>query len=95
MSSSSSSPTEKKDDERTKLMLQILKASRNGLTKQQMLKEARDKGISISHQQLRNITAELADRELLRYSELDGIYITTDKGYQFLKRVSGNFNIET
>jgi predicted transcriptional regulator len=87
---SSSFPPERKDDERTKMMLQILEASKNGSTKQRMLKEAQDKGVSLSHQQLRNITAELTDRELLRYSEMDGIYITTDKGYQFLKTVGSS-----
>ena len=70
------------ESDRTKLMIKILEASTKGLTKQEMLDTS-----GLSHQQLRGITAELADKEYLRYNESDDSYITTDKGYVFLKDV--------
>jgi predicted transcriptional regulator len=36
--------------------------------------------------QLRRIMAEIVDKELLHYIEARRIYITTDKGYIFLKK---------
>ena len=68
------------EGERTKLMRRILEASVKGLTKQEMLDTS-----GLSYQQLRDITAELADKEFLRYNEYNDSYITTDKGYVFLK----------
>ena len=68
------------DDERTKIMQEILESSKEGLTKQQMLDRS-----GLSYQQLREITAELADKKFLRYVESDGTYITTDKGLRFLE----------
>jgi predicted transcriptional regulator len=70
------------ESERTKLMRRILEASVKGLTKQEMLDTS-----GLSYQQLRDITAELADKEFLRYNESDDSYMTTDKGYIFLKDV--------
>jgi predicted transcriptional regulator len=63
------------DDERTKIMQDILESSKEGLTKQHMLDRS-----GLSYQQLREITAELADKKFLRYVESDETYITTDKG---------------
>ena len=40
----------------------------------------------LSHDQLKGIMAEVVDRELLHYIEPRHIYITTDKGYVFLKK---------
>lgn len=68
------------DDERTKIMQDILESLKEGLTKQQMLDR-----LGLSYQQLREITAELADKEFLRYVESDETYITTDKGLRFLE----------
>jgi predicted transcriptional regulator len=69
------------DDERTKIMQEILESSKEGLTKQEML----DRSV-LSYQQLREITAELAYKKFLRYSEPDGAYyITTDKELKFLQ----------
>jgi predicted transcriptional regulator len=41
------------------------------------------------YQQLREITAELADKKFLRYIEPDETYITTDKGIKFLEETKG------
>ena len=32
------------------------------------------------------MTAELVDKELLRYVDVNRVYITTDKGHQFLNQ---------
>ena len=72
------------DDERTKIMQEILKSSKEGLTKQQMLDSS-----GLSYQQLREITAELADKQFLRYVEPDETYITTEKGIKFLEATKG------
>ena len=72
------------DDERTKIMQEILESSEEGLTKQQMLDR-----FGLSYQQLRDITAELADKKFLRYIEPDETYITTNKGLKFLEATKG------
>jgi predicted transcriptional regulator len=72
------------DDGRRKIMQEILESSKEGLTKQQMLDIS-----GLSYQQLREMTAELADKEFLRYIEPDEIYITTHKGLKFLKATKG------
>jgi predicted transcriptional regulator len=72
------------DDERTKIMQEILEPSKEGLTKLQMLDR-----LGLSYQQLREITAELADKKFLRYVEPDETYITTDKGLKFLEATKG------
>ena len=61
------------------IMATILKVCKNGCTKDKILHETH-----ISHDQLRRITAEMVDRELLHYIEGQNVYITTDKGYIFL-----------
>jgi predicted transcriptional regulator len=72
------------DDERTKIMQEILESSKEGLTKQQMLDR-----LGLSYQQLREITAELADKKFIRFIEPDETYITTDKGLKFLEATKG------
>jgi predicted transcriptional regulator len=72
------------DDERTKIMQEILESSKEGLTKHQLLDR-----LGLSYQQLRKITAELADKKFLRYIEPDETYITTDMGLKFLEATKG------
>ena len=72
------------DDEMTKIMQEILESSKESLTKQQMLDSSR-----LSYQQLREITAELADKKFLRYIEPGETDITTDKGIKFLEATKG------
>jgi predicted transcriptional regulator len=78
------SDAQRNDDESTKVMQEILESSKEGLTKQHMLNRS-----GLSYQQLREITAELADKEFLRYIEPDETYITTDKGLKFLESTKG------
>jgi predicted transcriptional regulator len=59
----------------------ILKICTDGCTEQKIMEHTQ-----LSHDQLRGIMAEVVDRELLHYIELRHIYITTDKGYIFLKK---------
>lgn len=66
-------------DIRTPVFVGILKSCVNGATKQKILKEP----APLTHEQLRRITAELVDRGLLRYVDVNRVYITTDKGHQF------------
>lgn len=66
------------DDERTKTMLQILKACRDGSTKVEL---ARRLGLSSSI--LRKMTAELTDKRFLMHVG-SGLYMTTDEGYKFM-----------
>lgn len=68
------------NDKRTKIMQGILELSKEGLPKQEMLNRSES-----SYQQLREITAELADKKFLTYSEPDRTYITTEKGLKFLQ----------
>ena len=65
---------------RTPVFVKILKSCVDGATKSKILKEASP----LTHEQLRRITAELVDKELLRYVDVKRVYMTTDKGHQFL-----------
>lgn len=69
-------------DMRTPLFVEILDLCVNGATKRQILKETSP----LTHEQLRRITAELVDKELIRYVDVKRVYITTDKGHQFLNQ---------
>jgi predicted transcriptional regulator len=60
-------------------MANILETCKDGCTKDKIIQETH-----LSHDQIRRITAEMVDRDLLHYIETRGIYITTDKGYIFL-----------
>lgn len=68
-------------DIRTPIIIKILKSCVDGTTKRKILKAT-----SLTHEQLRRITAELVDKELLRYVDANRLYITTDKGHQFLNQ---------
>jgi predicted transcriptional regulator len=68
-------------DIRTPIFVEILKSCIDGASKHKILKEA-----ALTHEQLRRITAELVDKELLRYLDMKRGYITTDKGHQFLNQ---------
>ena len=63
------------------VIAEILKICTDGCTEQKIMEHTQ-----LSHDQLRGIMAEVVDRELLHYIELRHIYITTDKGYIFLKK---------
>ena len=65
----------------TEIMANILDRCKNGCTKDKIIQETR-----LSHDQLRRITTEMVDRELLYYIEARDIYITTDNGYILLNR---------
>lgn len=69
-------------DMRTSLFVDILNLCVNGATKRQMLNEISP----LTHEQLRRITTELVDKELIRYVGVKRVYITTDKGHQFLNQ---------
>ena len=69
-------------DMRIPLFINILKSCVNGATMNQILKEMSP----LTHEQLRRITAELVDREFIRYVDMKRVYITTDKGHHFLNQ---------
>jgi predicted transcriptional regulator len=69
-------------DMRTAIFVDILKSCINGATKNQILGETSP----LTHEQLRRITAELVDKDLIRYIDVKGVYITTDRGYEFLNQ---------
>lgn len=70
------------EDMRIALLIDILKSCINGATKNQILAQTSP----LTHEQLRRITAELVDKELIRYIDVKHLYITTDKGHQFLNQ---------
>jgi predicted transcriptional regulator len=65
-------------DNRTSVIVQILDICKNGAKKSAIMHK-----LSLSNSQLRRISAELVDKGFLQFSE-PGLYITTDKGYEFL-----------
>lgn len=69
-------------DVRIALLIDILKSCVNGATKNQILAQT----TPLTYEQLRRITAELVDKELIRYIDVKREYITTDKGHQFLNQ---------
>jgi CBS domain-containing protein/predicted transcriptional regulator len=80
----SSKPMDTSDSERdirTPIIIKILKSCVDGTTKRKILKAT-----PLTHEQLRRITAELVDKELLRYIDANRLYITSDKGHQFLNQ---------
>ncbi len=58
----------------------ILSIAKEGASKKQIAQE-----LSISNQQLRRLTAELVDRGMLRIDLKKQIFVTTDKGHDFLQ----------
>jgi predicted transcriptional regulator len=69
------------DDLHNKIIAEILKICTDGCTEQSIMEQTR-----LSHVLLRRTMAEILDRELIHYIEVRGMYITTDKGYVFLKK---------
>jgi predicted transcriptional regulator len=65
-------------DGRAKLMRKILEVSKEGNKKEEL-----QRILGLSHRQLRDLTAELADKGFLRHVKSRG-YITTEKGYKFI-----------
>ena len=72
-------------DLRTPIFVEILKSCVDGGTKRKILKKV----APLTHEQLRRMTAELVDKELLTYVDVNRVYITTDKGHQFLNQNRG------
>jgi predicted transcriptional regulator len=68
-------------DAHHKIISEILNLCTDGCTEQNIMEQT-----GLSHYQLRRIMAEIVDKELLHYIEARRIYITTDKGYIFLKK---------
>ena len=69
------------DNIHNRIITEILTICTHGSTEQKIMEHTQ-----LSHDQLRRIMAEIVDRQLLHYIETRHIYITTDKGYIFLKR---------
>jgi predicted transcriptional regulator len=69
------------DDLHKKIIAEILKICTDGCTEQKIMEQTH-----LTHDQLRRIMAEVVDEELLHYIEARSVYITTDKGYIFLKK---------
>jgi predicted transcriptional regulator len=65
-------------DNRTSLIVQILDICKEEAAKSEIMHK-----LSLSNSELRRISAELVDKGFLQFSE-PGIFITTDKGYEFL-----------
>ena len=71
-----------------RILLDILKASKSGITK----RELTDRLPSLSHAQLRRCFAELIIKKLLHYDELQHIYITTDRGTILIRNIEKSHN---
>jgi predicted transcriptional regulator len=70
------------DDAYNKIVTEILKICKDGCTQNKTKEQP-----NLSHAQLRRVTAEMVDRDFLRYIEPEHVYIITHKGYIFLKKV--------
>jgi predicted transcriptional regulator len=64
----------------TYMQLFYLSFSKEGASKKDIAEE-----ISISHQQLRRLAAELVDQGMLRLDVEKRVFVTTDKGHIFLE----------
>jgi predicted transcriptional regulator len=69
--------TDKNDDE---IYASILSFAKEGASKKDI-----GAALSISHQQLRRLAAELVDRDMLRLDVKKRVFFTTDKGHVFLQ----------
>lgn len=58
----------------------ILSFAKEGATKKDIAE-----ALSISHQQLRRLAAELVDRDMLHLDVKKRVFVTTDKGHVFLQ----------
>jgi predicted transcriptional regulator len=72
----------------TTVVLEILEVSKTGITKREII----DKLSTLSHVQLRRCLAELIDKRLLHYDELQSIYNTTDRGLILIKNIQSQDN---
>lgn len=72
----------------TTVVLEILEVSKKGITKREII----DKLSTLSHVQLRRCLAELIDKRLLHYDELQSIYNTTDRGLILIKNIQSQDN---
>jgi predicted transcriptional regulator len=64
----------------TEVVLEILETSRNGITNREIMNK-----FQLSHVQLRRCLAELIDKRLLHYDEVQHVYNTTDRGIIYIK----------
>jgi predicted transcriptional regulator len=64
----------------TEVVLEILETSRNGITNREIMNK-----FQLSHAQLRRCLAELIDKRLLHYDEVQHVYNTTDRGIIYIK----------
>ena len=71
-----------------KVVLDILKTSKNGIAKGEIINRL----YYISYAQLRRCFAELMDKELLHYDELQHTYMTTDRGIIFIRNIEKPHN---
>lgn len=69
-----------KNDDRDDIYASILSFTKEGASK----KDIAD-ALSISYQQLRRLTAELVDRDMLRLDVKKRVFVTTYKGHVFLQ----------
>ncbi|HZA07312.1 MAG TPA: winged helix-turn-helix domain-containing protein [Nitrososphaeraceae archaeon] len=73
----------KEDEENihNKIISEILKTCTDGCAEHKIIEQTQ-----LSYDQLRRIMAEMVDEELIHYIEPRQVYITTDKGYIFLRK---------
>lgn len=62
------------------IYVSILSIAKEGASKKEIAE-----ALSMSHQQLRRLTAELVDKGMLRLEAKKGVLLTTDKGHAFLQ----------
>ena len=66
----------------TAVVLEILEASKDGIANKEIMTK-----LQLSHVQLRRCLAELIDKRLLYYDELQHVYNTTDRGITYIKNI--------
>jgi predicted transcriptional regulator len=71
---------DKNDDDDDDIYASILSFAKEGASKKDI-----SEAFSISYQQLRRLTAELVDQEMLRLDVKKRVFVTTDKGHVFLQ----------
>jgi predicted transcriptional regulator len=64
----------------------ILSLAKEGASKKEIAE-----ALSMSDQQLRRLTAELVDKDMLRLDAKKGIFLTTDKGHVFLQNKKAGY----
>ena len=64
----------------------ILSLAKEGASKKEIAE-----ALSMSDQQLRRLTAELVDKDMLRLDAKKGILLTTDKGHVFLQNKKAGY----